>query len=115
MSFASLLTQSATVARWADRAPNSYHEVAPGDFTTLASGVPCLLQHDRGKISGGKAGADLAYSAICFFLPDQDIRPQAGQAGEGDKVTIGSGEYKVVFAGDESGQGEVLTAWLTEF
>jgi hypothetical protein len=47
-----------------------------------------------------------------YFKPGTDIKPQADDTGNGDRLTIGSATYQVRGVGDETGRNKMLTVYL---
>lgn len=110
MSLDTLLTHRATIKR---NSPVNTHGVMTPSLSTLASSVPCLVQEQLGRTTFGPDGVSIAYDAIGFFLPTQDIRPRGSASSEMPDVIECNGiSYTVLHAGDEGGQGHHLTALL---
>ena len=110
MSLSGLLTQRATIERWA-RTVDDYGEVTPS-WASSSTDVPCLVQQRNGKIADTPAGREYEFSAVGFFKPGVDIKPQASDNADGDRVVVDSATYEVRGVGDETGKGKMLTAYL---
>ena len=110
MSLASLLTQRATIQRWS-RTVDDYGEVSP-NWANSSTDVPCLVQQKNGKIAETAAGREYEFSAVGFFKPGADIKPQASDNADGDRIVVDSATYQVRGVGDECGKGKMLTVYL---
>ena len=110
MSLSGLLTQRATIERWT-RTVDDYGEVAPS-WASSSTDVPCLIQQRNGKIDDTPAGREYDFSAVGFFKPGADIKPQASDNADGDRIVVDSATYEVRGVGDETGKGKVLTVYL---
>ena len=110
MSLSGLLTPRATVERWA-RTVDDYGEVSPS-WASSSTDVPCLVQQRNGKIADTPAGREYEFSAVGFFKPGADIKPQASDNADGDRIVVNSATYEVRGVGDETGKDRVLTVYL---
>jgi len=110
MSLSGLLTQRATVQRWS-RTVDDYGEITP-NWANSSTDVPCLVQQRNGTIASTAAGREYDFSAVGFFKPGTDIKPQASDSGEGDRIVVDSATYQVRGVGDEAGKQKLLTVYL---
>jgi hypothetical protein len=110
MSVAGLLTQRATIQRWA-RTVDDYGESTP-TWANNSTDVPCLVQQKSGSIAMGSGGREYQFSAMAYFETSADIEPEAGSSGEGDRVVVGAATYQVRGVGDECGKNKMKTVWL---
>lgn len=110
MSIAGLLTDRATIERWA-RTVDDYGESTPS-WSSSSTDVPCLLQQKTGTISMGSGGREYVFSAMAYFETSADIEPEAGSTGEGDRIIVDSPTYQVRGVGDECGKNKMKTVWL---
>lgn len=110
MSLASLLTQRATIERWA-RTVDDYGEIAPS-WSSSSTDVPCLIQQKNGRIAMSPEGREYEFSAVAYFRPGTDIKPQPEDGGEGDRIVVDSGTFEVRGVADEAGKVKMLTAFL---
>jgi hypothetical protein len=58
------------------------------------------------------AGRDYEFDAMGFFKPGVDIKPQADDGGNGDRLSLGSATYQVRGVADETGRNKMLTVYL---
>jgi hypothetical protein len=70
------------------------------------------VQQRNGKIADTPAGREYEFSAVGFFKPGADIKPQASDNADGDRIVVNSATYEVRGVGDETGKGRVLTVYL---
>jgi len=110
MSLSGLLTQRATIERWA-RTVDDYGESTPS-WASSSTDVPCLVQQRNGRIAETAAGREYEFSAVGFFKPGADIKPQASDNADGDRIVVDSATYQVRGVGDETGKGKMLTVYL---
>ena len=110
MSIAGLLTQRATIERWS-RTIDDYGEATPS-WSSSSTDVPCLIQQKNGTIAMGGSGREYEFTAMGYFSTSADIRPDADDNAEGDRVVIGSATYHVRGVGDECGKNKLKTVWL---
>lgn len=110
MSIASLLSQRATIQRWS-RSVDDYGEMTPS-WANSSTDVPCLVQQKNGRIAMSPAGREYEFSAVGYFRPGTDIKPQPSDGGEADRIVVNGGTYEVRGVGDEAGKAELFTVYL---
>lgn len=110
MSLTGLLTQRCTIQRWA-RTVDDYGEMSPS-WSNSSTDVPCLVQQKNARMKFESAGRDYEFDAMGFFKPGVDIKPQADDGGNGDRLSLGSATYQVRGVADETGRNKMLTVYL---
>lgn len=85
-------------------------------YADVATGVPCLVQQERGRTQASVAGVVLEYDVVVYLRPDQDVRPR-GQHDAKDRLvltaptSVAGDAYVVEHVADEAGQDHHRTAF----
>jgi hypothetical protein len=114
MSSLSMMVHRCTIQR---DTPENVDGVIVPDWDDVATSQPCLIQEGSGRLRQSASGEYLLYSAIGFFPPSADLRPQALND-RSDRIVIESPSrlagamFTVLLVVDESGMGNHLTAYL---
>ena len=106
-----LLVNTATIARWTRTLGSDLTYDAPS-WSTVATGVACNLQERGARGMATVARSQVQYDAVGYFPPETDLRPDASDKAEGDRVTVGGKIYTVVAVLDQVGRGAFLKALL---
>lgn len=113
MSLQSMLRHRCTIQR---NTSTNVNGVLTPSWSTIDTGVPCLVQEGAGRVRSTSAGFGLEFDAIGFFMPWVNLRPQ-GNHDAGDRILMTlpaspGTTYLVLKAGDEAGQGTHLEVYL---
>lgn len=112
MSVTGLMSHCCTIKR---NTPENVDGIMQSSFSSVATGVKCLIQEKAGRISAGPDGSSLEYDATCFLPSGTDVRPRALRD-EQDQLIQTTPATNVVFlvihAVDRSGKLNHLTAYL---
>jgi hypothetical protein len=110
MSLLTLLTHTCTIRRASVSVGAS--GIPAVTYSTLQTGVNCLLQGKSGRTNNTANGLDFQYDAVLFVLPSTDIQPAQNEGSHPDQVVIGASTYTVQAVVDRSGKANHKTAYL---
>ena len=104
--FSDLLTHTVDIQR---RGEGSVNDLGVPDETlsTVATGVKCLIQDQRGTFILERKGEEVSVDSIGFFEITTDIK-------EDDIVVFGDKKYSVYFIEDAGGQAHHYEVGLKE-